>query len=386
MNNQIRKKQASNFQPQRLSQARMAKGWSMVDLARQVGLTRQAISSFEKGESNPAYSTLRDLSKSLDVKETFFFLPFYNETELKNESAINFRTLKSAYSKELDQTREYLKLFAEICEYLQEKYIEFKPLKLPNFDIDDFENINIDDIQSYAEKTRRFFGLGDGPISDLTLLLENHGVFVGYLPLPQKIEGVSAWFKKRPYALINSKAYACRARLDLAHELGHLILHRSLAQEDLEDKKILDLVEKQAFNFGMAFLVPEKSIAQEFYGLDINAMQDLKKRWGVSMQAFAMWLNAINLIGDRQKTNFFQKLSACDMRRKEPLDGVMLPERSRAMKRIIELLDSSGTILANDFLTELPYPEYLIKPISNLPDEFFSYKIKENNVVQLITR
>lgn len=381
ISNSIRKRTV-NFQPTRLSQARMAKGWSMVDLARQVDLTRQAISSFEKGDTNPSYETLRELSKALDVKEAFLCLPSIGES-LKKESAINFRTLKSAYSRELDQTRAYLELFAELCGVLQSNYVDLQPVKLPKFDIDDFAKLELEDIQRFAEQTRRFFGLGDGPISNLTLLLENHGVLVGYLPLPQKIDGISAWYNKRAFAMINDKAYACRARLDLAHELGHLILHTSLAQEDLEQKEILKLVESQAFQFGMAFLVPEKAVAKEFYSTDLNAFKSLKKRWGVSMQALAMWLNQIDLIDDRQKTYFFQKMAP--YRRKEPLDGELKPERSISIKRIVEILDENGILSGCDFLAEMAFPEYLVKPISNLPDEFFEMKFKQSNVFQLKT-
>jgi Zn-dependent peptidase ImmA (M78 family)/transcriptional regulator with XRE-family HTH domain len=358
----------------------MAKGWSMVDLAKQVNLTRQAISSFEKGDTSPCYETLRELSKALEVKEAFFCLPLMEDV-LKKESAINFRTLKSAHARELEQTRVYLELFAELCGVLQNNYVNLQPVKLPKFDIADFAKLELEDIQYFAEQTRRFFGLGDAPISNLTLLLENHGVLVGYLPLPPKIDGISVWYNKRAFALINSKAYACRARLDLAHELGHLILHTSLSQEDLEQKEVLKLVEKQAFQFGMAFLVPEKTIAKEFYSTDLKAFEHSKKRWGVSMQALAVWLNEIDLISDSQKIYFFQKMA--QYRRKEPLDSQLIPERSISIKRIAELLDEKNILSGCDFLAEIVFPEYLVKPISNLPDDFFERKFKENNVFQL---
>lgn len=164
----IRRKVA-NFQSSRLRQARIAKGWSMVDLARQIGLTRQAISSFEKGEANPSYETLRDIARSLDVKEAFFSLPDDGHRTLQRQSAVNFRTLKSSLSRERDQAHIFLMWFVEFCDSLHVKYVDFQQVKLPKFDIDDFEKLTADDIEYFAEQTRRFFGLGDGPISDLTL-------------------------------------------------------------------------------------------------------------------------------------------------------------------------------------------------------------------------
>lgn len=379
INNNLRNRTV-NFQASRLTQARIAKGWSMVDLARQIEVSRQAISSFEKGEKKPSYETTREMAKVLDVKETFFFLSD-NEGSLKKESAINFRTLKSTFAKEIDQAKVYLNWFAELCYLLESNYVEFQPVKLPKFDIDDFETLTDDAIEYYAEQTRRFFGLGDGPISDLTLLLENHGVFIGYLSLPQKIDGISLWVNKRPYVLINRGAYACRARFDLAHELGHLILHTSLAQEDLHRKEILDLVEHQANLFGNAFLVPENAIAQEFYSADLNALKDLKKRWGVSMQALVMRLYGIGLMSDSQRRYFFQKIAMMKIKKKEPLDDEIVKEESRTIKKIIELLNSKSVLLANDFLTKFAFP--ITKALSGLPDSFFMPKEHENNVIKL---
>lgn len=351
----------------------------MVDLARMIGVSRQAISSFEKGEKYPAYETMREMIRVLDVNDTYFFLRS-NESNLKNESAINFRTLRSTNSRELDQSKVYLDWFSEICYLLAADYVEFQSLNFPRFDIDDFENLTEDDIDDYAEKTRRFFGLGDGPISNLTLLLENHGIFVGYLPLPQKVDGISVWINKRPYILINRSAYSCRARFDLAHELGHLVLHQSLAQEDLDKKEILDIVEKQANHFAGSFLVPEKAIAKEFYSIDLNAIKDLKKRWGVSMQALIMILFRIELISESQKKYFFQKISSMGFRKKEPLDDIIKKEESITIKRIIELLNSKKILLANELLSKLSFP--ILKELSGLQDDFFIEKEIERNVIK----
>lgn len=377
--NNLRNRTA-NFQPNRLTQARKAKGWSMVDLARQIDVTREAVSSFEKGKKKPSYETMRNLAKALDVRETFFTM-HGDGVILRQDSAINFRTLKSAYSKEIDKTKVYLEWLAELCGLLEHDYVELQPTKLPKFDIEDFEKLTDDDIEYYAEQTRRFFGLGDGPISDLTLLMENNGIFVGYLPLPPKIDGISAWINKRPYVLINRSAYACRARYDLAHELGHLILHTSLAQEDLEQKEILDLVEKQANYFAGAFLIPEKSITQEFYSTEINALKDLKRRWGVSMQAIMMRLFNIELVSESQKRYFFQKIATMGIRKKEPLDGEIKKEESRTIRKIIELLNDKEVLFASDFLAKFSFP--IVRELSGLADDFFITKQRESNIVKL---
>lgn len=373
------KNRVNAFQPKRLTQARLAQGLSMAELANCIGVSRQAISSFEKGDKVPAYDTLQQLKNRLKVNETFFFLSS-SEQGIKADSAINYRTLRSTTAKEAGRVETFLEWFAEFSNVIGEQYVDFQPINVPEFDIADFEALTEDDVDGYAEKTRRFFGLGDGPISNLTLLLENHGIFVGYLPLPSKTDGISVWYNRRPYVLINRSAYACRARFDLAHELGHLVLHRALDQADLDDRRILDLVEKQAHQFAGSFLVPEKAIAKEFYSMDLNALRDLKRRWGVSMQALVMILCRIGLVSDSQKRYFFQKISAMGFRKKEPLDDVLKREESVTFKRILEMLAANSILTGSDLLASMPIP--IVQEISGLGEDFFLDKEMMGNVIQ----
>ena len=87
----------------------------------------------------------------------------------------------------------------------------------------------------------QIFGLGFGPIPKLSLLLENNGVLVGHAPLSEGMDGVSAWFNERPFILVSSHANYFRNRLDVGHELGHLVLHRGLTQDDIDQKDFLKL-------------------------------------------------------------------------------------------------------------------------------------------------
>src|SRR5690554_1552270 len=68
------KAMSSNFQPERLTEARQSKGLNMTDLANLVGVTRQAISAFEKGIDAPSSETLLRLSNVLSMPREFFTL------------------------------------------------------------------------------------------------------------------------------------------------------------------------------------------------------------------------------------------------------------------------------------------------------------------------
>lgn len=62
------------FVPERLSEAREARGLTMVALAQMVDVTPQAISVYERGESTPRPEVLAKISTALNVPRHRFFV------------------------------------------------------------------------------------------------------------------------------------------------------------------------------------------------------------------------------------------------------------------------------------------------------------------------
>jgi Zn-dependent peptidase ImmA (M78 family)/transcriptional regulator with XRE-family HTH domain len=332
----------------------------MVELSERLGLTRQAISSFEKGV-RPKPETLIALARHLEVEPSFFTLPLRTrEEESSLQSVISFRTLASSAKRERDRAGVYLQWLAGLADLIEE-HVELPPVQVPDFGIEDAASLTEEQIEGFASQTRRALGLGDGPIPDLALLLENKGVIIGYVPLAAGMDGISAWINGRPFVLINSQAFAARARLDLAHELAHLLLHRVLTPEDLESKGLLRLIEDQAQQFAGCFLLPERTFIAEMYGVDDATLLAAKKRWGVSMQAIVMRMHALGLINESQKTRIFVRFSEKGYRRKEPLDNELKPERSRLLKRAIEFLQEHQRLQVWELFDRAKYPAWLIE-------------------------
>lgn len=338
----------------------------MVELAERVKVSRQAIASFEKGTSSPSPETLRALALELGVETIFLTTPLRErEFEQAQESAVTFRTLVSSTKRAREEAGVYLKWLAGIGEFI-ETFIEIPAPAIPDYAVDDFASLTKDRIEQLANQTRKSFGLGDGPISDLTLLMENKGVYVGYVNLESGMDGISAWIGGRPTVLINAKAYAARTRFDLAHELAHLILHRTMTNEELEAKGMLSVVEYQAQYFASCFLMPESTIASEIYGLDEQSLIAAKERWGVAMQAIVMRLSDIGLINDHQKVRWFQRLSAKGQRKKEPLDGVTPPERGRLFKKAVEFISNNQNISSPELFDKARYPNWFLEAVTGL--------------------
>ena len=56
-----------------------------------------------------------------------------------------------------------------------------------------------------------------------------------------------------PYVILNSsKESAARSRFDIAHELGHMIIHRHLRRMPQREDHIFKLIESQAHHFASA--------------------------------------------------------------------------------------------------------------------------------------
>ena len=65
---------------------REEKRFSIEDLSKESGLSRQAIWAFETGKSEPKYSTVVAIAKALDISPSIFFEHEVKQTEQKEAS------------------------------------------------------------------------------------------------------------------------------------------------------------------------------------------------------------------------------------------------------------------------------------------------------------
>jgi Zn-dependent peptidase ImmA (M78 family) len=185
-----------------------------------------------------------------------------------------------------------------------------------------------------AKVTRTAFGLSpDLPITHLVRTLEKHGVYV--LALPIEVPGhdaFSTWMDsnpRRPVIVITQTDAGDRLRFSVAHELGHLVLHRS--------PKGLARIENEANSFAAEFLVPADAVRSEMnLPLTLTALASLKARWGVSMQTLVTRARDVGIITESQRRYLFQQISARGWRKKEP---VAVPlETPRLLRKLAETL------------------------------------------------
>ena len=101
-------------------------------------------------------------------------------------------------------------------------------------------------------------------------LVENQGGIVARDQLgAESLDGLSRTpaSNGRPLILIGTdKGSPVRWRFDVAHELGHVLLHSSLRFSALRSEDV-KLVERQAHRFAAAFLLPLDAFAEDCFAV-----------------------------------------------------------------------------------------------------------------------
>jgi Zn-dependent peptidase ImmA (M78 family)/DNA-binding XRE family transcriptional regulator len=321
----------------RLKEVREARKMTQQELASRIGITRSSISAFENGLRNPSFQTFVSLAKELRIPMAY----------LQNERPIRSKRLGSlSYRKKSKATQAIQKQMSRFEEWLEDiysvccNYIDFPEVNLLPMELKDYETLSEDDIERIAEELRGLWGMGIGPIANLIDFLETNGIVVGRASLGSDIDAVSVWRSHRPHILINNTISSCvRIRMNLAHELGHLVLHRLANEDDYENKEKHDLMEKQANYFAGCFLFPLKSFYNEFYSIKLDVLKSLKKRWKVSMGAIVMRAKNLDIINDKNVITFYKQLSAKGYsRKKEPLDDSIPVESIKLFSDALEIL------------------------------------------------
>ena len=218
-----------------------------------------------------------------------------------------------------------------------------------------------------ANACRQTWELGQGPIADALLVLENAGIVVIKEEIGvASMDGLSSWSAAddRPYVLIARDKDTCvRSRMDAAHELGHLVLHRGLTDKALRNREDFKEIERQAFDFAGAFLMPAESFSVELWAPSLNTFLALKERWKVSVGAMIMRCAKLDLLSEEYQRRLWKHYSGRGWRKGEPYDDVLKPEQPRLLSRSVQLLINenvrSREALLSDFRLHGPDVETL---------------------------
>jgi Zn-dependent peptidase ImmA (M78 family)/DNA-binding XRE family transcriptional regulator len=261
-----------DFNGQRLRVARVFRGLTQSEVAGEVAASPALISQLESGGRDPSAELLEALSHVLGFETAFFAQR--TEDEFRDEE-VNFRRRRTTPEKLQKRLVAHGTLLGMVIRHLG------KNLELPPFSVPEIRVATVEEIEQAAEACRQQWGLGlDGPVDGLGRLIERSGVVLSRLKLDsEEIDAFSRFGLVNVIEVDTTRQPGSRALFDMAHELGHGVMHRGHRTGNPD-------TEEQANRFAAAFLLPRTAFRRDFWSggrLDWNYLLELKRRWRTSL-------------------------------------------------------------------------------------------------------
>ena len=205
------------------------------------------------------------------------------------------------------------------------------------------ERLGNEDARLAARKVRR--SLGFGPLEPLPYLLvavERLGVRLLGLPWREDtIDAFCAWAGRTPTVALSADVPGDRRRWNVAHELGHLVLHEPHQQgKDIE---------AQADAFAAELLTPLDALRMQMPAHPtLRTLTMLKSQWGVSVKSLVRRAKELGVVDDARATGLYRQISARGWNKAEP--GYVPQEKPRALRKMLEIATgrSDGETLARE--------------------------------------
>ena len=252
-------------------------GLTVPALAKRTGIGTATLSNILNGRSEPKSSTLLGLAAALGVPVVDLVA---DSPELKSLRFRTAKTLSGREKAERDQLRHDTALWLANYSFLERRLSESQAFLLGEIDEKDPEKAAI--------RVRQVLGISSSAIPDLPRLMEQAGIKLRIRRFGfKKTFGISvAENDGGPAIVVNSEQGIPveRQLFSVAHELGHLVLHKSSYDESKVDEN--DEEERAANLFAGHFLVPDKGLDKawkESKGLHwVDSILLIKKQFKVS--------------------------------------------------------------------------------------------------------
>lgn len=339
------------FNGSRLREGRIYRGYTITDLANELEVSKQMISKYENNKAVPTFESLIQISNILKFPKEYFY---EISIEVKTGNTY-FRSLLTTGKKEREMQYDRVK-YLTIIRALLEEYVDFPELHVPDFSERDSENV-----EEIANRLRVEWGLEDKPIKDIVFLLETKGFVISSLNLDKRtIDAFGSQHEvngKQYYSIVlgNDKGSFYRRQFDVAHELGHKVLHDPYLNLDDLSKDEFKQIEQEANDFAAAFLLPKESFLSDvsIHPNDLMYYKLLKKKWCVSIGAMVMRAYKLGAITEGTYQYMQRSISQKGWRTKEPLDDIKDIREPVSMKQAIELLIENNYITGDEFMQKL---------------------------------
>ena len=325
---------------ERLKRFRIARGMSLKEFEAAIDrlVSSSTLSKYENGTLQPSAKTLNGIASAIGIKSA----QLWSDSPYHIDS-IAYRKRSKLGKREQRRIEAFVAEEVENRLWLQEHLPETDSIELP---LRGIRINNLSDTETAANTFRDTLNLGSDPIGNLIGVLEGHGIYIVEVEASEHFDGISVIVRDDNQMVIAASMAiregisGDRQRLNITHELGHLIL-------DI-NKKVDS--EKAAFRFGAAFLAPAEQLRRDVgtnrSNLQIEELCYLKKRYGISIQAILYRLKDLDIISETYYKKWCVHISKKGWKKNEPIE--IQPEKPERFQQQIRYAFSEGLITQQD--------------------------------------
>jgi Zn-dependent peptidase ImmA (M78 family)/transcriptional regulator with XRE-family HTH domain len=339
----------------RLKRAREVAGLTQDQVGREIGVPRSAVALMEGGSRSVSSLELDRLAFLYGRDMRAFFA---NEFGSENALAGLFRTNRDIAEdpEAVNALRRCMAVGRELTNLERLVGIDRDPAAAVHY--------NLPAPRSRFDAIRQG---GEAPVTDVTELLEKHGVRTAIVDLPEDISGLTIVDSEAgPFVAANRREHLLRRNFSFAHEYAHVLLDCDSAGRISRGSERADLLEVRANSFAASLLLPDVGVREVLEALGKNSdgwllaaipiddehaagvearsaggaakiqMHDvvlLGFHFGVSRQVALYRLRNLRMISDRDLQELLKQEQAGQGRRLEKVLDLPEPDHTRERNR-----------------------------------------------------
>lgn len=314
------------FNGARLTVARLYRCFTIEELSKKSGISTATIRKNESGKELPTKENQKVYSQILKFPNSFWAAESVEPLEIDN---ISFRSFKRVPTWVKGRAIAEAQIAVDIIlKWLNNRFYlpDVNFCQLP-------EKMTPDDSAMYL---RTFWNIGCLPVENLFHFLEGKGIRIfSFTQNIKSLEACSFWTQdNQPVVLIDSTSSGERARFNMMHEIGHLLMHKDNLVHNKEE-------EEEADSFASSFLMPQPVFSQHAPSPEkYDLLVAYKHYWGVSLSALICRMHKLKMISDWNYRSKMVSLSKEIGRCGEP--APIKPEISSLWGKVFEVLKKHG--------------------------------------------
>ena len=204
------------------------------------------------------------------------------------------------------------------------------------------------------------------PVPNLIQLAEQNGVIISEANMSNPtLDAVSRWMIGRPFIMLtDNHESAVRRRFNVAHELGHILLHNGVESiHEYSQTELKNIIEYQANLFAAHFLLPSAAFSDSLLSISLEYYIDLKKYWKVSLQSMIQKTYTLALINDDQRLYLNKRIAKNKWKTKEPYDEQLTIEQPEVFQKVYHMILEHQVIPASQLNQAFKLPKEEIEKI-----------------------